>query len=110
MKKLPPHPKNVKGDFYVEDGCCTACDLPREKAPDLFKYEDMHCYVCRQPSNDVEVLKILAAMEIQDLDCIQYKGKDKEIIRSLKQRNLGSCISSNFQVFLAKISSKLGRR
>ncbi|GAB1270339.1 hypothetical protein NBRC116493_35930 [Aurantivibrio infirmus] len=110
MTKLPPHPKNIKGDFYVEDGCCTACDLPREEAPELFKYEDGHCYVCRQPTTNAEVVKILNAMEVQDLDCIQYKGKNKEIIGGLKQRNLESCISSNFQVLLAKIKSKLWAR
>lgn len=110
MKKLPPHPKNVKGDFYVEDGCCTACDLPSEEAPDMFEYEDMHCYVCKQPTTDAEVIKILNAMEVQDLDCIQYKGRNKEIINSLKQRSLESCISSNLQVFLAKLKSRLGAR
>ncbi|VUD67274.1 hypothetical protein TDB9533_03710 [Thalassocella blandensis] len=110
MTKLPPHPKNAKGDFYVEDGCCTACDLPREEAPDLFRYEDMHCYVCRQPSTDADVVRILNAMEIQDLDCIQYKGNNPYIIQSLKQRNLESCISSNMQVLWAKLKSKLGVR
>lgn len=108
MTKLLPHPKNVKGDFYVEDGCCTACDLPNQEAPDFFIYEDMHCYVCKQPNSGVEVIKILNAMEIQDLDCIQYKGKNKAIISILKQRNLESCISSNFEVFLATLKSKLG--
>ena len=110
MTKLPPHRKNVKGDFYVEDGCCTACDLPSEEAPELFKYEDMHCYICKQPSTDIEVVKILNAMEIQDLDCIQYKGKNKEILSGLKQRNLESCISTDFQVFWAKLKSKLGAK
>jgi hypothetical protein len=99
MKKLPPHPKNVKGDFYVESGCCTTCDLPSEVAPELFKNEEIHCYVCKQPSTQEEVVKIPNTMEVQDLDCIQYKGSDEEIINNLKKRNLGSCITSDFQVF-----------
>lgn len=109
MKKLPPHPKNVKGDFYVEDGCCMACDLPSEVAPEFFKYEGMSCYICKQPSTQEEIIKVLNAMEIQDLDCIQYKGNNKQIIGSLKKRNLESCISSRFQVFMAKLKSKFGK-
>ena len=87
-----------------------ACDLPREKAPELFKYEGHHCYICKQPETDTEVLKILDAMEIQDLDCIQYKGNDKRIIAGLKQRNLESCISSDAQVLWAKTKARLGGR
>jgi len=75
----------------------------------MFEYEGTHCYVCKQPSTDTQVVKILNAMEIQDLDCIQYKGKNKEIINSLKQRKLENCISSSFQVFVAQLKSKLGR-
>lgn len=109
MKKLPSHPKNVRGDFYVEHGCCTACDLPSEVAPELFKYEENHCYICRQPSSKEEIVKILNAMEIQDLDCIQYKGNNEKIINNLKQRNLEACISSDFQVLMAKLKSKFGK-
>lgn len=43
-----PYPKNVEGDFYVEDGCCTACDVPNYYAPELFEYDDeLHCFVAR---------------------------------------------------------------
>lgn len=93
---FPPHPKNVEGDFYVVDGCCVACDLPSEQAPDMFKYDDGHCFVCKQPGTQEEVIRILNAMEIQDLNCIQYKGRDVTIINSLKQRNLEDCISDKF--------------
>ncbi len=41
-----PFPKNVPGDFYVEDGCCTSCGMPTTEAPELFAYApDGHCYV-----------------------------------------------------------------
>ena len=107
MTKLPPHIENVKGDFYVEDGCCTACDLPRTEAPEFFRFDDnYHCYLCKQPRNNSDVIKILNAMEVQDLDCIQYKGKDKDIIQHLKKSNLTNCISSKYQVFWAILKSK----
>jgi len=107
MPKLPPHPRNVKGDFYVENNCCTACDLPKGGAPEMLKYEGTHCYVCKPPETSEEVVKILNAMEIQELDCIQYKGKEKTILNALKERHLEECISSNFQVFIAIIKEKI---
>lgn len=101
---------NAPGDFYVENGCCTACDLPRVEAPDLFMYDDdNHCYICKQPSSDEEVVRILNAMDVQELDCIQYKGRDQKILAGLEERNLNHCTSSNLQVFWAKVKAKLGK-
>jgi hypothetical protein len=31
-----PHAANVAGAFYVEDGCCTMCEVPFAEAPELF--------------------------------------------------------------------------
>ena len=36
MSEHKPHPANVPGDFYVEDGCCTMCLVPFTEAPELF--------------------------------------------------------------------------
>jgi hypothetical protein len=33
MADHQPHPANVPGDFYVEDGCCTMCEVPFAEAP-----------------------------------------------------------------------------
>jgi hypothetical protein len=55
-----PHSANVPGDFYVEDGCCTMCEVPFAEAPDLFgSVQDprgyTHCYVKRQPETPDEL-------------------------------------------------------
>ena len=54
--RLPPHPANVPGPFYVEDGCCISCGRLEDVAPDLLAWledEDVpHCYVQRQPETD----------------------------------------------------------
>jgi ferredoxin len=92
MKFIVPHPKNVDGDFFVESGCCMACDLPKSVAPDLFEYEDHHCYVCKQPSQKEELDRVLNALEIQDLNCIRYIGNDPKILLEIKNRDLESCI------------------
>ena len=71
---------NVHGDFYVEDGCCTSCDMPSTVAPELFSYApDGHCYVSKQPSSAVEVRQMIKAFEVQDIGCIRYKGKNRLI-------------------------------
>ena len=108
MKKPPPHSKNAKGDFYVEDGCCMACDMPRTEAPEFFAFDDKnHCYVCKQPTTTSDIDRILAGMEVQDLNCIQYKGRNKDIIDQLKERGLEDCISSEFTVWWASLIAKL---
>ncbi|MBK8814828.1 MAG: hypothetical protein IPN42_04635 [Methylococcaceae bacterium] len=103
MANRIPHPKNVPGDFYVEDGCCTACDLPQSEAGEFFEYEitesqfysgkkSFHCYVCKQPSTDKDLERMGNGMDIQELYCIRYKGKNKKIIAYLKNRGLGEYI------------------
>lgn len=69
---------------------------------------DTHCYICKQPKTQEEVVRILSAMSIQDLDCIQYKGKDRNILKSLRENGMESCISSNIQIFIANLKRKLG--
>ena len=80
MEHRKPYPKNVKGDFYVEDGCCTSCNMPFTVADDLFSSSpDGHCYVSKQPSNAREVVQMIQAFEVQDVGCIRYKGANRVI-------------------------------
>lgn len=75
-----PFKENTPGDFYVEDGCCTSCDMPRSVAPQLFSYApDGHCYVFKQPRNAGETHQMLLAFEVQDIGCIRYKGSNRVI-------------------------------
>ena len=88
-----PHPLNVDGDFYVEDGCCTMCGVPMNEAPELFGvhadlrgYKD--CYVRRQPNNPDEIEQMLRAMWGAELSCIRYRGNDPEVFQRLAEANV----------------------
>ena len=52
--RLPPHPANVPGPFYVEDGCCLACGVWEQEAPGLLAWlpdaDVPHCYVANTRS------------------------------------------------------------
>lgn len=81
---IEPHPKNVPGPFYVENGCCTACDVPFTLAPDHFAYDgEGHCYVKRQPVNKEEIDRMLRAAWAAELECIRYRGQGPEVLRRL---------------------------
>ena len=83
---VKPHPLNAIGDFYVEDGCCTACDVPQTEAPELFGMTTdphYHCYVKRQPQSDTEHEQMLSAILCAELQCIHYRGNDRAIISRL---------------------------
>lgn len=83
-KSTRPHPKNVSGDFYVEDGCCTACGIPEAEAPDHFTFDDAnHCYVKKQPCTEAETDRMLEAMYVAELSCIRYRGRDPAIFARL---------------------------
>jgi len=87
---LPPHPANVPGDFYVEDGCCTLCDVPFSEAPELFAYwpnADMpqHCFVKRQPQSAAELDRMVMVIQCAELQCIHYRGHDRTIQMRLLQ-------------------------
>ncbi len=87
-----PHPANVPGDFYVEDGCCTMCEVPLIHAPDLFgvctdnrTYPGMasrsyeHCYVKQPPVTDEQRDQMIEAIQFTELECIRYRGRDELI-------------------------------
>ena len=84
-----PYPENVPGDFYVERDCCTLCDVPRTIAPDLFTYAGRtdgyeHCYVSKQPENRTELDAMLKVIQCAELQCIHYRGADKDIINCIR--------------------------
>lgn len=84
MAEHTPHPSNALGDFYVEDGCCTMCEVPLVEAPDLFGvFEDLsghsHCFVKRQPETPAELDQMVSAVRCADLQCIRYRGSDRLI-------------------------------
>jgi hypothetical protein len=83
-----PHRLNVVGDFYVKDGCCTACGMPHSEAPGLFGWDDQeHCYVSKQPSTADEFRRMISAIACADLGCIRYRGQDVEVVAALAEIN-----------------------
>jgi hypothetical protein len=79
-----PHPANVPGDFYVEDGCCTMCEVPFAEAPELFgtaldEKGFAHCVVNRQPETPAELEEMISAIKCAELQCIRYRGADRLI-------------------------------
>jgi hypothetical protein len=87
MPEPKPYPLNVDGSFYVEDGCCITCDLPRTLAPDMFKYNASkdHCYVYKQPESKDELCRMVKAVAGAEVACIRYRGRDKQVLRLLKK-------------------------
>jgi len=54
--------------------------MPTTVAPGLFSYaQDGHCYVSKQPIHADEVKKMIEAFQVQEVQCIRYKGTDRII-------------------------------
>ena len=84
-----PHPKNVAGPFYVEDGCCLSCDVPMIEAPGLFAYaHDGHCYVKRQPLTPDEVSAMIKTASCSETECIRYRGDDQDVLQRFAELDL----------------------
>jgi hypothetical protein len=80
IKERAPHPSNVPGAFYVEDECCTRCDVPIGHAPDLFAASDNEsCYVKQQPSTSEQLQRMLEVLQCAELQCIRYRGSDRQV-------------------------------
>lgn len=89
-----PHAANVPGDFYVEENCCTMCQVPVIEAPELFgeirdPEEPMHCFVKQQPRTPEELIKMIEAIRCAELDCIHYRGSDRLIQLQLVNADSG---------------------
>ncbi|MDC7684970.1 hypothetical protein PQU92_16925 [Asticcacaulis sp. BYS171W] len=95
------YPKNVPGDFYVEDGCCMSCGVPESEAGDMFEWDELetyvHCYVRRQPETPSDTEKMLNVVWNAEVECIRYAGSDPEIIRRLVQSGEGSVCDDNLR-------------
>ena len=90
-KTRKSHPANVPGDFYVEDGCCLFCGMPEQEAPDIFGWagpSPSHCVVKRQPQTLPELDRTFNAMSHGDVDCVRYRGNDRDIRHRLVARGL----------------------
>ena len=85
-----PHPCNVPGPFYVEDGCCITCGVPEATAPELFGWTegDLHCFVWRQPGSPGETDAMVRALWSAEVDCIRYRGSDPALLKRIAE--LGS--------------------
>jgi hypothetical protein len=94
--RLPPHPANVPGAFYVEDGCCLACGVWEAEAPGLLEWlpeaKIPHCYVARQPETDTEFAQMMSAMQVNEVDCIRVHGCKPDWILRLRAAGLAAQI------------------
>lgn len=76
---------NAEGDFYVEDGVCTACDAAPSEAPELIVYDEetYNCYFKRQPKTLEEVEKAIKAVCVSCVEALRYSGNDTKILDRL---------------------------
>jgi len=94
--RRPPHPANVPGPFYVEDGCCLACGVWEGEAPGLLAWlpdpDIPHCHVARQPETDAEFGQMMSAMQFGEVDCIRVRNCKPDWARRLREAGLGDQI------------------
>jgi len=93
----PPHPANVPGPFYVEDGCCITCGVWEDIAPDLLAWtpdddDRPHCFVARQPETDAEFGRMLRAMDAAEVACIRVRACRPDWAGRLRKAGLGDQI------------------
>ncbi len=89
--------KGEPGDFYVEAECCMSCGIPVDIAPDIFAFDDRHCFVKRQPVQPDEIDRTLEVMNSQEVGCIRYAGHDLDIIRRLMESGEGASCDSDLR-------------
>jgi hypothetical protein len=82
-----PKAASSRGDFYVEDGCCTSCGVPQSIAPELVGWTGEKnlpsCYWIRQPESPEEVDRAINIIHAQELGCHRYSGADPAILERL---------------------------
>ncbi len=90
LRTIRRDPRNVPGDFYVEEGCCMDCGLAEAEAPDLLaSLKDVeNCYFKKQPATPEELEQAVQAMRVSDMGCHRYGGKEAGILRRLRAEGL----------------------
>src|SRR5262249_47276216 len=88
MAEHTPHAANVPGDFYVEDGCCTMCEVPFAEAPGLFAVirdpgASPPADAARQPQTPEERPKMVSATRGAERACTRYRAPDKPTLDPL---------------------------
>jgi hypothetical protein len=79
-----------RGDFYVQEGCCTACGVPQLIAPELVGWTEEKapsCYWIRQPESPEEVDRAIKIIQTQELGCHRYAGNDPAILERLPRED-----------------------
>jgi hypothetical protein len=91
--KPVPYPKNVAGDFYVEDGCCTGCMVYEHHAPDLIDFDetDLHCFVAKQPTDENELYQAIKITWASEVECIRYRGQNPHVLKRLAEAGVADC-------------------
>ena len=99
-EKLKPYPKNVEGDFYVEDGCCITCMTPEFYAPNLMGFDEevAHCFVTKQPTTENEVYQLIKATWAAEVGCIRYGGQNSQILRRLAEAGVPESCDQQYLV------------
>lgn len=92
-----PYHKNAPGAFFVEDGCCITCGVMHESKGGRFfewdeKADSSHCYIKLQPETKHDLQDMIKAMKVSDVDCVFYKGCNKNWQKQLRQNGLGGQI------------------
>jgi hypothetical protein len=95
MEKTKPHPSNVPGDYFVEDGCCMMCEVPSRAAPDLFAVSldptgCPHCFVKKQPETADEQDRMFLAIRRAEAGCIRYRGCERAVQERLVEAGEGT--------------------
>jgi hypothetical protein len=85
MEEIKPYPKNVAGDFIVNDGQCIQCCAPEAEAPDLMGNDGTSCYFKKQPSSPEELERALMATQVSCTGAVRYCGKDPMVLRRLAE-------------------------
>ncbi len=96
--KYDRHPLNAPGPFYVEDGQCIGCLNTCQQAPELMAFfqapPDLrggdHCYVQRQPQNEVELEQMVQAILASCCSGLRYCGDDPVMLARLQQEGYAS--------------------
>jgi hypothetical protein len=94
MPEPKPHPANVPGDYFVENGCCLTCEVPIGWAPELFAWAVdaqgyPHCYVKKQPETSDEQDQMFEAIQHAEAGCIRYCGRDRATQQRLVEAGEG---------------------